>query len=91
MDELHSDLRQRDLEAEAILKEVSEKTDRLMEFSNKKDQEVIKYKSQLAEMERRVHEAELAPDKRKINALEDQLGKWFRKFFYFFAKKKIFC
>lgn len=73
MEELESDLKQRDMEADAILREVSEKTDRLMEFSNRKDQEVIKYKTQFAEMERRVHEAELAPDKRKINMLEEQL------------------
>ena len=71
--DLEEDLRQRDLEAEAILREVSEKTDRLMELSNRKDQEVLEAKRQLSELERRLQEAEKAPDKRKINLLEEEL------------------
>merc|ERR1712131_217753 len=70
---LKLEVRKRDDEADAIFSEVSAKTEQFVTINEEKERENVQLKHKISGLEHRLNLAELAPDKQRINRLEDDL------------------
>ena len=70
---LKLEVRKRDDEADAIFSEVSAKTEQFVTINEEKERENAQLKHKISGLEHRLNLAELAPDKQRINRLEDDL------------------
>ena len=70
---LRREMRKKDEEADAIFVEVSAKTEQFIAINEQKELDKQKLKRKIEELERKMAIIELAPDKQRINTLQDEL------------------
>ena len=70
---LKDELRKRDQEADAILDEVTSRTEQFIAMNEKKEAELERQRKTIQQFERRLANDQLTPDKQIVKKLQDEL------------------